>query len=331
LPLLIETESPSDGGTSLTPTGNVTTEEFVRDDALRLVFMCCHPSLSSEAQVALTLRLVCGVATPDIARCFLVSESTMAARLTRAKKKISVARIPFTVPRSADMPERLSAVLGVIYLLFTVGHTSPTGNQLLQTDAVAEAIRLARLLHDLVPNDPEVAGLLALLIVNDSRRASRLGEGGRSIRISEQDRSRWDQALIREARHLIDSHLGPRGQYALQAQIALLHAEAPTFDDVNWPLILRTYDELLSLTPSPVIELNRAVAVSKTQGSEVALGIVRRLETDGHLARSQYLPAVKAYLLDQLGRHDEANAERTHALGLTTNEVERAFLAKEIH
>ena len=305
--------------------------DVVADDTMRLVFMCCHPSLSSEAQMALTLRLVCGMTTTDIARCFLVSESTMSARLTRAKKKISIARIPFQVPGPADLPGRLGAVLGVIYLLFTIGHTAPTGEELMKKETVGEALRLALLLHELVPERAEVDGLLALLLVNDARQASRLSVDGRSQRISEQDRSAWDHAAILEARELIAGHVQAEhpDQYTLQTSIALLHAEAPTYDEVDWREIVRLYDQLLLAWPSPVVQLNRAVALAKTRGPQAALDVVVGLEDDGQLNRYQYLPAVKAYLLDQLGRSDEAHAARTRAFELAANEVERDFILRQ--
>jgi RNA polymerase sigma-70 factor (ECF subfamily) len=305
--------------------------DVVADDTMRLVFMCCHPSLSSEAQMALTLRLVCGMSTPDIARCFLVSETTMSARLTRAKKKISIARIPFQVPEPTDLPGRLGAVLGVVYLLFTIGHTAPTGEDLMRIETAGEALRLARFLHELAPERHEVSGLLALLLVNDARRASRLSADGRALRISEQDRSAWDHAAIDEARDLIAAQVpsGVPDQYTLQASIALLHAQAPAYDEVDWPEIVRLYDQLLLAWPSPVVQLNRAVALANTLGPQVALEVVMGLERDGQLNRYQYLPAVKAYLLDQLGQSNEAQLARTRAFELATNQVERDFLLRQ--
>jgi RNA polymerase sigma factor (sigma-70 family) len=299
------------------------------DDTMRLIFMCCHPSLSREAQMALTLRLVCGMVTSDIAKCFLVSEPTMAARLTRAKKKITVARIPFRSPRPEEMADRLDGVLGVIYLLFTVGHTSPEGDVLIREDSTREALRLARLLHDVKPDEPEVTGLLALLLVIDARQDSRVDEIGAARRISEQDRSKWDREAIGVAHEMILSSLQASrpGRYTLQAAIASLHAHAATFDDVDWPQIALLYDALLLVWPSPVVQLNRAVAISKISGPLVALEIVERLEREGDLDRYQYLPAIKAYLLDQLDRGDEAELARSRAMALTANQVERAFLA----
>jgi RNA polymerase sigma-70 factor, ECF subfamily len=327
--LLIEPELHRDEGPrEMTSAGEV--NRVVDDDTLRLLFMCCHPSLSGESQMGLTLRLVCGMTTFDIARCFLVSESTMAARITRAKRKITLARIPFKVPSAEELPTRLDAALGVVYLLFTIGHTAPTGDSLVRGDVAHEAIRLARLLNELMPNRREVRGLLALLLLNDARRESRLDHHGQAQRISDQDRTLWDQEMIQEAHELLGENSEPAGRYTLQAAIASLHAEAPTYDDVDWPEIVRLYDELLLVWPSPVVALNRAVALSKTSGPEVALTVIESLEVDGRLDDYHYLPAIKAYLLDQLGRVDEAEQERARAFELTTNEVERDFLAKQV-
>jgi RNA polymerase sigma factor (sigma-70 family) len=326
LPLLIEPEL--DEVESTAPDVEAVDERGL-DDTMRLIFMCCHPSLSREAQMALTLRLVCGMATGDIAKCFIVPEATMAARLTRAKKKITVARIPFRSPRTDELSDRLEGVLGVIYLLFTVGHTSPDGDHLIRKDSTREALRLARLLHEVMLDEPEVTGLLALLLVIEARQESRVDAIGGARRISEQDRTMWDRDAIGIAHELILSSLQTSrpGRYTLQAAIASLHAHAPTFDDVDWAQIVVLYDELLLVWPSPVVELNRAVAVSKISGPLIALDIVERLEREGNLDRYQYLPATKAYLLDQLGRRDEADRARSRALDLTTNQVERAFLA----
>lgn len=327
--LLIEPELLRDGS----PRDMRSTNEgngVVDDDTLRLLFMCCHPSLSGESQMALTLRLVCGMTTSDIARCFLVSETTMAARITRAKRKITLARIPFRVPTVEELPSRLDAALGVIYLLFTIGHTAPTGDTLVRGEVADEAIRLARLLNELIPGQQEVRGLLALLLVNDARRESRLDHDGQAQRISEQDRALWNQEMIREAHKLLESNTEPAGRYTLQAAIASLHADAVSYDEVEWPEIVRLYDELLLVWPSPVVALNRAVALSKTSGPEVALGVVETLESDGRLSQYQYLPAIKAYLLDQLGRVDEAELARARALTLSTNEVERDFLTRQV-
>jgi predicted RNA polymerase sigma factor len=299
------------------------------DDRLRLIFTCCHPALATEAQVALTLRLVCGVATPDIARAFLVAEPTMAARITRAKKKISVARIPYRIPRHAELPERLRAVLNVVYLLFTAGHTAPSGPSLVRADLVERAMDLTRVLRELMPDETEVRGLHALLLVTDARRATRADGRGRLVRLEDQDRSRWDRGALAEAETLIAGCLraaGP-GRYVLQAAIASVYADAPAYEQTDWPQLVALYDELLRVWPSPVVALNRAVPLAMAAGPETALAEVERLERDGRLAGYQYLPAVKADLLDRLGRRDEAASAYRRALELTANEAERAFLA----
>ncbi|MGC1238644.1 MAG: DUF6596 domain-containing protein, partial [Acidimicrobiales bacterium] len=329
LRLLIEPATSDDDEMILSDAGLESPKALAVDDTIRLVFMCCHPALSREAQMALTLRLVAGMATSDIARCFLVSESTMAARLTRAKKKIAVAGIPFRAPTSEEIPERLDGVLGVIYLLYTVGHTAPSGGDLVRKGTVDDALRLARLVHRLMPEEREVDGLLALLLVNNARQESRITEGGAVQRISEQDRSKWDLDAINSAHELIVSSLqsGRPGRYTLQAAIASLHAQAPSFDEVDWPQIVQLYNELLLVWPNPVVQLNRAVALSKTAGPEIALKEVEILERDHRLDQYQYLPAIKAYLLEQLGRTDEAERARSRAFELSANEVERAFLS----
>ena len=326
--LLIEPVSLEEDESILSDANLEVPKTLAVDDTIRLVFMCCHPALSREAQMALTLRLVAGMATSDVARCFLVSESTMAARLTRAKKKIAVAGIPFRAPKSEEIPERLDGVLGVIYLLYTVGHTAPSGGDLVRRETVDDALRLVRLLHRLMPEEREVDGLLALLLVNNARQESRVTEGGVQ-RISEQDRSKWDLDAINSAHELIVSSLraGRPGRYTLQAAIASLHAQAPSFDEVDWPQIVQLYNELLLVWPNPVVQLNRAVALSKTAGPEIALKEVETLEHDHRLDQYQYLPAIKAYLLEQLGRTDEADQARSRAFELSANEVERAFLS----
>jgi RNA polymerase sigma-70 factor (ECF subfamily) len=288
--------------------------------------------LAQDAQLALTLRLVCGVATGDIARAFLVSESTMAARVTRAKKKISVARIPYRVPGAAELPDRLRAVLGVIHLLFTMGHTASSGASLVRADLLDQALHLARMLRDLMPDEREVWGLLALLLVTDARRSTRVDAHGKLVRLEEQDRSRWDQAAIEEAHNLIVDGLrgGRPRRYILQAAIAALYAQAPTYEQTDWPQIVTLYDELLSVWPSPVVALNRTVAVAKVSGPEHALAEIEELEKDGQLAEYQYLPAIKADLLQQLGRTAEASVAYGQALDLTKNEAEREFLAQRL-
>jgi RNA polymerase sigma-70 factor (ECF subfamily) len=302
------------------------------DDRLRLIFTCCHPALATEAQVALTLRLVCGVATPDIARAFLVSETTMAARITRAKKKIAVARIPYRVPRHAELPERLPAVLNVVHLLFTAGHTAPSGPSLVRADLADRAMQLTRMLRELMPDDTEARALHALLLVTDARRATRADDRGRLIRLEDQDRSRWDRAALAEAETLITGCLrsASPGRYVLQAAIASVYAEAPAYEQTDWPQLVALYDELLRVWPSPVAALNRAVPLAMAAGPEVALAEVERLEADGALAGYQYLPAVKADLLARLGRTGEAAGAYRRALELTANEAERAFLTERL-
>jgi RNA polymerase sigma factor (sigma-70 family) len=306
--------------------------EAIPDDRLRLVFTCCHPALAQQAQTALTLRLVCGVATPDIARAFLVPEPTMAARITRAKRKIATARIPYRVPRHADLPDRLRGVLSVIHLLFTTGHTAPSGPSLVRTDLVDRALHLARMLRELMPDDTEVRGLLALLLVTDARRATRVDEAGRLVRLQDQDRSLWDGAALAEAHEEIIGCLraGPPGRYVLQAAIASLYAQAPTFAETDWPQLVELYDRLLQVWPSPVVELNRTVPLAMVLGPEAALAEVSRLERDGRLADYQYLHAVKADLLGRLGRAGEAADAYRRALDLAENDAERAFLAGQI-
>jgi RNA polymerase sigma-70 factor, ECF subfamily len=306
--------------------------DVIRDDRLRLVFTCCHPALSREAQVALTLRLVCGVATPDVAHAFLVSESTMAARLTRAKKKITAARIPYTVPLAADLPARVDVVLTVIHLLFATGHTAHSGEHLVRDELTGRAVDLTRMLRDLLPDEPEVSGLLALLLVHQARRATRTDADGRLLRLEEQDRSAWDRDLIAEADRLVVAALtaGPPGRFAVQAAIAALHALAPSYPETDWPQILTLYDVLARVWPSPVVALNRAVAVSMVDGPAAALVQVEELERDGGLAGYRYLPATKADLLHRLGRDAEAVRAYQAALALSDNTAEQEFLADRI-
>jgi RNA polymerase sigma-70 factor, ECF subfamily len=312
LPLLIEPEPD--------------TEEH--PDTLRLIFTCCHPALSAEAQTALTLRLVCGVATADIARAFLVPEATMAARITRAKKKISTARIPYRVPGPAELPARLRPVLAVIHLLFTTGHTAPSGPSLVRADLVDRAMYLAGMLSQLMPADTEVRGLHALLLVTDARRATRLDAGGRLVRLKDQERSRWDTDALARAHDIIVGCLrtGPPGRYVLQAAIASLYTEDP----IDWPQILVLYDKLLEVWPSPVVALNRAVPLAAVKGPAAALADVENLERDSRLTGYQYLPAIKADLLSRLGRTVEATDAWRQAFDLAANEAERAFLAEQI-
>ncbi|HEU4946325.1 MAG TPA: sigma-70 family RNA polymerase sigma factor [Kribbella sp.] len=323
LPLLLESEQDGD-----------TDDEngAVPDDRLRLIFTCCHPALSPEAQVALTLRLVCGLRTPDIAHAFLVSETTMAARLTRAKKKITVARIRYAVPDEEDLPERGDAVLNVIHLLYTAGHTAPSGAELTRDDLSERAIDLARMLRLLLPRFAETGGLLALLLVLHARRAARVGADGRLLRLSEQDRSLWDKELIAEADELLveSIRMAPAGRFTLQAAIAAVHAQAPSFADTDWPQILALYDRLQQVWVSPVVTLNRAVAVAMIHGAGAGLAEVEQLEATGRLGRFRYLYSTKADLLHQLGRDAEAVEAYRTALSLTDNDAEQEFLVGQI-
>jgi len=306
--------------------------EVVPDDRLRLIFVCCHPALSQEAQVALTLRLVCGVSTADIAQAFLVSEPTMAARLTRAKKKIAAARIAYRVPDAEELPERLDAVLTVIHLLYTTGHTAPSGDRLVNAELVDRALDLARMLRVLMPGEREVRGLLALLLVNDARRSTRTDDEGHLLLLEDQDRSAWDRDAIAEAHELILGALpgGRPGRFALQAAIAALHAQADSYAETDWPQILTLYDELLKIWPSPVVALNRAIALAMVRGPEAGLAEIEALERGGSLAGYRYLPATKAELLRRLGRDDEAADAYRAALDLAENEAQRAFLAERL-
>ncbi len=306
--------------------------DTIPDDRLRLIFTCCHPALSQEAQVALTLRLVCGVPTAEVAAAFLVSETTMAARLTRAKKKIAAARIPYVVPEAEELGRRVDAVLTVIHLLYATGHAAPAGEDLVRGELTGRALDLARMLALLLPADREVRGLLALLLAHHARRATRVDAAGRLVRLEDQDRTRWEHDLVAEADRLVVAALraGPPGRFTLQAAIAALHAQAPSHAETDWPQILTLYDELLRVWPSPVVALNRLVAVALVDGPAVALAGVEALEREGRLAGYRYLPATKADLLHRLGRHAEAADAYRAALSLADNAAERDFLTDRI-
>jgi RNA polymerase sigma-70 factor (ECF subfamily) len=334
LPLLVE---PAAGATHEPESERaMDAGDEIGDDRLRLVFTCCHPALARDARVALTLRLVCGVATADIAHAFLVSEPAMAARITRAKRKIAAASIPYAVPARAELPARLDAVLTVVHLLSTTGHTAPSGETLVRVDLAERALDLARMLYVLLPDVPEVAGLLALLLVHHARRATRTDGDGRLVRLEDQDRAAWDGDAIAHADRLVVAALrapadGPApGRFALQGAIAALHAQAPTYADTDWPQIVALYDALLAAWPSPVVALNRAVAVAMADGPDAGLALLAGLEADGRLAAYRYLPAVKADLLGRLGRHDEAAAAYRAALALTDSAPERAYLENRL-
>jgi RNA polymerase sigma factor (sigma-70 family) len=300
----------------------------IPDDRLRLVFTCCHPALALEAQVALTLRLLCGLSTAEVARAFLVSEPTMAARITRAKKKIAQARIPYRVPGRQELPERLDAVLAVLHLLFTTGHTAPAGAALVRRDLVARALDLARMLHGLLPT-PEVTGLLALVLLTGARSETRTAADGRLLLLEEQDRSRWDRTAIDEGLTLVRTALlaGPPGRYALQAAIAAVHADAATWEETDWREIAALYGLLQAQWPSPVVALNAAVATGLASGPAEGLVALDRLAAEPALASYPYLPAARADFLRRLGRTAEARTAYEEALLLTENEVERDFLA----
>jgi RNA polymerase sigma-70 factor, ECF subfamily len=292
----------------------------VKDDRLRLIFTCCHPALASEAQVALTLRLLGGLATGDIASAFLVSEATMAKRLTRAKHKIKVARIPYRVPDDHDLPARLSAVLTVVYLTYSAGLDSRG-----RFDALCiEAIRLVRLLAELMPDESEVAGLLGLLLLSEARRASRTGQDGSIVLLADQDRTLWDRRLIDDGLAIVRACLrrDQPGPYQVQAAIQAVHADAPTFEATDWRQIMALYDQLLAIAPTPVVALNRAIAVGEVQGPAAALAIIDELQLDGYYA----FHAARADLLMRLGRPTEAAIAFERAAGLAPTEAERDFL-----
>ncbi len=332
LPLLVEEDTvpgPGDGADDGT---DGTGGRPIPDDRLRLVVTCCHPALDRSAQVALTLRLLCGLSTAEVARAFLVSEPTMAARITRAKKKIAVARIPYRVPSAAELPERVDAVLSVVHLLFTTGHAPPAGEELVRRDLVERSIQLCRMLRRLLPEDRSVAGLLALLLLTDARRETRSAADGRLLLLEEQDRTRWDGGAIAEGVALVREALRarPPSRYALQAAIAAVHAEAPSWDDTDWREIVALYGVLVDVWPSPVVALNRAVAVGFAEGADAGLAALDALGGEPQLAGYGYLPAARADFLRRLGRVEEARDAYTEALLLTANTVERRFLADRL-
>lgn len=296
----------------------------VKDDRLRLIFTCCHPALAPSAQVALTLRLLGGLQTPEIARAFLVPEATMAQRLVRAKRKISAAGIPYRIPDEAELPGRLRGVLAVLYLVFNEGYAASSGDTLVREDLCAEAIRLNRLLAELMPDEPEVLGLLALLLLTDSRRAARTAPDGSLVLLPDQDRSVWDRALIEEGQALVRSCLrrGMPGPYQLQAAINAVHSDAPSAAETDWRQILKLYEQLMDHTPTAVVALNRAVAVAEVRGPAAALAVIECLPLDSY----HLFHATRADLLQRLGRYAEAVQAYDAALAITTNAAERAFL-----
>ncbi|MFF4507445.1 RNA polymerase sigma factor [Streptomyces sp. NPDC001401] len=304
----------------------------VQDDRLRLIFTCCHPALPIEARVALTLRTLAGLTTPEIARAFLVPEATMAQRLVRAKKKIRNAGIPYRVPPAHLLPERTTGVLGVVYLLFNEGYAATSGADLVRTNLCAEAIRLARVLARLMPDEPETLGLLALLLLHDARRHTRVDAAGELVTLEDQDRSAWDRAEIDEGATLLETALrrGSPGPYQIQAAIAACHTTAATAEDTDWADIAALYGELARFVPSAVVRLNRAVAVGMSEDPDAGLALVAELEAEGDLDGYHLLPATRADLLRRSGRTTEAALAYERALELAENDAERRFLEKRL-
>ena len=328
LPLLLDDQLDDQGETG----SDAMAAHEIADERLRLIFTCCHPAIAPEAQVALTLRLMCGLTTSEVARSFLVTESTMAARITRAKKKIAAAGIPYRVPPAAELPARIDAVLTVVHLLYTTGHTAPAGDDLIRRDLVERSVDLARILRALLPADADVAGLLALVLLTDARRATRVGPDGRLLLLAEQDRAQWSRESISEGVKLVHEALRrrPPGRFALMAAIAAVHAEAPTWEDTDWNEVVALYDLLVQIWPSPVVALNRAVALGLGRGPAAGLDALDALSSEPQLVGYGYLASARADFLRRLGRTSEARLAYEEALLLTENVVEREFLADRI-
>ena len=327
LPLLVQDEEvPGPGAEEAGETA------VVADDRLRLIFICCHPALSAESRLALTLRLVCGLTTAEVARAFLVSEPTMAARVTRAKRKIAAARIPFRMPAPGELAARLDTVLTVVHLVFTTGHTAPSGDRLVRGDLVQRALDLARMLRALLPREGAVAGVLALILLTDARRPARVDAAGELVLLADQDRTRWDRRAIDEGLSLVREALAerPPSRFALMAAIAAVHSDAPDWEATDWREVVALYDILVETWPSPVVALNRAVAVGFADGPAAGLAALDALAGEPQLATYAYLAVARGDALERLGRPDEAREAFAEALHLTGNAVERAQLERRL-